>query len=51
MSGVGADHFRGYAENHYQHGMHTLAMITLWVIIIAGVGAGIFGIIWGIADG
>jgi len=41
-------HFQGFSENHYQHGMHTLAWISLWLIILCGVGAGVFGFVWGI---
>lgn len=48
MSEVDVEKFEGFSENHYQHGMHTLAWITLWLIIISGVGAGIFGMVWGI---
>jgi len=42
-------HFPGFEHNSYQHNMHTLAMVSLWLIIIAGVGAGIFGFFWGLA--
>ena len=41
-------HFGGFEHNSYQEKMHTLAMVSLWLIIIAGVGAGIFGFVWGI---
>ena len=39
MSNVNAEQFEGFSENHYQHGMHTLAWISLWTIIVLGVGA------------
>ncbi|MDN5745521.1 MAG: hypothetical protein L0H31_10420 [Nocardioidaceae bacterium] len=42
------EHFQGFSENHYQHGMHTLAWISLWLIILCGVGAGVFGFVWGL---
>ena len=51
MSEIDVEQFQGFSENHYQHGMHTLAWITLWLIILSGVGAGIFGMIWGISQG
>lgn len=47
MSEFDAEKFRGYSDNHYQHDMHTLAWISLWLIIVLGVGAGIFGFVWG----
>ncbi|NYI47492.1 hypothetical protein BJ993_004572 [Nocardioides aromaticivorans] len=48
MSDVNVEQFQGFSENHYQHGMHTLAWISLWTIIVLGVGAGVFGFIWGV---
>lgn len=39
--------FGGFEENHYQHGMHTLANISLWLIVICGVACGLFGFVWG----
>ena len=47
MSEVSNEHFPGFEDNHYQHGMHTLANWTLWTIIVLGVGAGILGVILG----
>ncbi|HWI42823.1 MAG TPA: hypothetical protein VNS81_04350 [Nocardioides sp.] len=47
MSEFDADQFQGYSDNHYQHDMHTLAWISLWLIIVLGVAAGIFGFVWG----
>lgn len=49
MADANVEQFSGYPDNDYQHGMHTLAWISLWLITIAGVGAGIFGLIWGIS--
>lgn len=49
MSDVNAEQFQGFSENHYQHGMHTLAWISLWTIIVLGVGAGVFGFFWGLS--
>ncbi len=48
MSDVNAEHFPGFSENHYQHGMHSLAWISLWLIVGLGVLCGIFGFIWGL---
>ena len=48
MSNTEVDHFQGFSENHYQHKMHTLAWISLWLIIVLGVGAGLFGFLWGL---
>lgn len=50
MSDINNEQFRGYSENHYQHGMHSLAWITLWLIIVLGVGAGLFGFFWGLSQ-
>ena len=50
MSDVDAEQFRGFAENRYQHTMHKLAWISLWLIIVFGVGAGVFGFLWGLRD-
>ena len=44
------EHFQGFSDNHYQHGMHTLAWISLWTIIILGVGCGVFGFFWGLGN-
>ncbi|MFD1248575.1 hypothetical protein ACFQ3F_12320 [Nocardioides ginsengisoli] len=49
MSEINADQFPGFSENHYQHGMHSLAWISLWVIVGLGVAAGIFGFVWGVS--
>lgn len=48
MTEIEAEHFQGFSENPYQHTMHTLAWISLWLIIILGVGFGVFGIVWGL---
>lgn len=48
MTEISNDQFNGFEENHYQHHMHLLATISLWLIIILGVAAGVFGFIWGI---
>jgi hypothetical protein len=48
MSEMNGEHFNGFDHNEYQHGMHTLANISLWSIIIIGVAAGVFGFIWGL---
>ena len=45
------ERFRGFADNPYQHNMHTLAWISLWLIIVIGVAAGVFGVIWGMTNG
>ncbi|HWJ81583.1 MAG TPA: hypothetical protein VNS55_05030 [Nocardioides sp.] len=42
--------FPGYSDNRYQHTMHTLAWWSLIIIIVLGVGAGIFGFIWGLGQ-
>ncbi|WGL53529.1 hypothetical protein P5P86_06765 [Nocardioides sp. BP30] len=42
-------HFGGFEHNAYQSNMHTLAMISLWLIIVAGVACGIFGFFWGLS--
>ncbi|GAB4012001.1 hypothetical protein [Nocardioides ultimimeridianus] len=47
MSNADGEQFGGFSDNHYQHLMHTLALVSLWLIIILGVGAGVFGFIWG----
>lgn len=47
MAEVSNESFTGFDDNHYQHGMHTLANITLWLIVILGVGAGLYGLFWG----
>lgn len=51
MSDTDADRFRGYSENRYQHTMHALAWISLWLIVGLGVAFGLFGFFWGLADG
>lgn len=48
MTDLSSDQFRGFDENHYQHGMHQLATVSLWSIIILGVACGVFGFVWGI---
>jgi hypothetical protein len=50
MSHIRADEFHGFVDNRYQHNMHTLAWIALAVIIVIGVGAGIFGFVWALVD-
>ncbi|WP_408895435.1 hypothetical protein ACJ5H2_11060 [Nocardioides sp. R1-1] len=50
MSDVNAEQFRGFSENHYQHGMHSLAWISLWLIVGLGVAAGVFGFFWGLSS-
>ena len=42
------EHFGGFEHNAYQEHMHLLAMVSLWLIIVAGVACGIFGFIWGL---
>ena len=37
MSEINAEQFPGFSENHYQHGMHSLAWISLWLIVGLGV--------------
>ncbi len=46
MSHVGPDEFHGFEDDGYQHGMHTLAWASLLLIVVLGVGFGIFGFIW-----
>lgn len=48
MSDTDPEQFRGFSENRYQHTMHTLAWGALILIIVLGVGAGIYGFIWGL---
>lgn len=48
MSDVNAEQFQGFSENHYQHGMHSLAWISLWLIVGGGVACGILGFFLGI---
>ncbi len=48
MSEVNVDRFAGYPDNNYQHGMHTLAWISLWLIVGIGVAFGIYGFIAGL---
>lgn len=45
----GGEEFAGFEHNAYQENMHLLAMVSLWLIIIAGVACGIFGFFWGLA--
>lgn len=47
MSDVNEQKFQGYSDNHYQHGMHGLAWVSLWLIVGLGVAAGVFGFIYG----
>jgi len=42
------EQFSGFSNNGYQHLMHTLAWGSLVLIILLGVGAGIFGFVWGL---
>lgn len=44
------EQFSGFSENGYQHNMHTLAWISLWLIIGIGVAFGIFGFIHGLTN-
>lgn len=44
------DIFVGYEHNAYQSNMHSLATISLWLIIVAGVAAGAFGFFWGLTQ-
>lgn len=48
MADFSSEQFNGFEHNTYQENMHTLAMISLWLIIIAGVACGIFGFVWGL---
>ncbi len=48
MSDTEHFHFRGYPENRYQHGMHTLAWISLWLIVGIGVAFGLYGFVVGL---
>jgi len=48
MSEITSDEFQGFEDNHYQHTMHTLATVSLWLIIVLGVACGIFGFVWGL---
>jgi hypothetical protein len=50
MSEIEVEQFQGFADNRYQHGMHTLAWISLWLIVVVGVGAGVLGLLLGLAD-
>lgn len=50
MSDANTEQFPGFSENHYQHGMHSYAWISLWLIVGVGVAFGIFGIIWGLSS-
>jgi len=50
MSEFDAEKFQGFSDNHYQHDMHTLAWISLWLIIVFGVGAGVLGFILGVSQ-
>jgi hypothetical protein len=50
MNGSDVEQFQGFSDNPYQHDMHTLAWISLWLIIILGVGAGVFGFFWGLGQ-
>lgn len=45
----GGEEFVGFEHNPYQENMHLLAMVSLWLIIIAGVACGLFGFFWGLA--
>lgn len=48
MSEISSEEFNGFDDNYYQHGMHTLATISLWSIIVLGVACGVFGFVWGL---
>ncbi len=48
MSDTDTETFQGYSENHYQHNMHTLAWISLWLIVGIGVAFGIYGFVVGL---
>jgi hypothetical protein len=48
MADINDDVFVGYEHNDYQSNMHSLAMISLWLIIVAGVACGAFGFFWGL---
>jgi hypothetical protein len=50
MSDVNTEQFPGFAENHYQHGMHSLAWVSLWLIVGLGVACGVFGFFWGLTQ-
>ncbi|MCA1984185.1 MAG: hypothetical protein ACXVDH_07010 [Nocardioides sp.] len=50
MSDVSGEQFNGFEHNSYQESMHGLAMWSLWIIIIAGVAAGLFGFFYGLAN-
>lgn len=49
MTDINDDVFVGYEHNDYQNNMHSLATISLWLIIVAGVACGAFGFFWGLA--
>lgn len=49
MTDLSRDEFKGFDDNHYQHTMHTLAIWSLWLILVLGVGAGVFGFFWGLS--
>ncbi len=40
--------FKGYPHNDYQNTMHSLAHVSLWLIIVLGVACGVFGFVWGL---
>jgi len=48
MSDANAEKFEGYSENHYQHHLHTLAWISLWLIVGVGVAFGVYGFVVGL---
>jgi hypothetical protein len=48
MSEYDAERFQGFSENPYQHNMHTLAWISLWLIVGIGVAVGVIGFLSGL---
>jgi hypothetical protein len=50
MSEIEAEQFTGYTDNRYQHTMHTLAWISLWLIVGIGVAFGVIGFFMGLTD-
>lgn len=50
MDVTDSEHFQGFSENRYQHTMHTLAWISLVLIVIVGVATGIWGMIHGLSS-
>ena len=48
MADLNDDDFVGYDHNDYQSTMHSLAIISLWLIIVSGVACGAYGFFWGL---